>query len=335
MGKDLRKFSEVERKAFFKEVVHRQRRRARWHDYTSRCFYMVTLNKNSRTPDLSRLVGSLTDMGDPPRVELTTIGALLTSALSETVFRFPMFRVCRQVFMPDHVHLVIQISCDDSPHLGTIIGFFSGRATHKLREFTGNQEAQYFEKNFHDLIVYGRDQLRRFNDYVSDNPRRLMIKRLRPDLFTAQQMLTSNECSFHTKGNFFLLRHPLRIQVRFSRRFTAEEWEERCRSYMRVIAHGGVLVSPFIHPNEREILKLGIENGAGIIYLVNNGFRERSAPHGGLFDLCAKGRALIIAPPAYEPTKKDIRRVECMELNSWARLFAEKDPEYTLKGGRR
>lgn len=78
-------------------------------------------------------------------------------------------------------------------------------------------------------------------------------------------------------------------------------------------------------------MRKGIQHGAGVVILVDNGFREREAPVGGLFDLCAEGRALIIAPSAYDPDKKRIRRDECMRLNSWSRLFAEQDPEFYLR----
>ncbi len=332
MAKDDRDFSEEQKKRFFKPISHHHKRRAWWHDYTSRCFYMVTMTKSCSTPNLSNLVGSLKEPGSPPETILTPTGLIIARALTLTHEKFPSFEIRKQVIMPDHIHLLVNITADDSPHLGKIIGWFAGECTRRLRaHMSTGSNLSFFEGGFHDWIVHKEGQVASFENYILDNPRRLMIKQARPDLFTANQIVAINGSHFSTKGNIFLLRHPLRAQVRFSRTLSPEQWEARCRCWDEIIQQGGVLISPFIHPNEKEFMTKAIEAGAGIIILVDNGFRERSAPYGKLFDLCAEGRALIIAPADYDPTKKVIQRAECLRLNSWARLFAEQDPECILR----
>ena len=332
MSKDTRVFTEEQKHSFFKPIQHRQKRRAWWHDYTSRNYYMVTVKTSHQMPPLSNVIGNLTYPTDYPRVEPTLIGRIIFDALKITKQQFSNFQVHGLAIMPDHIHLIIYIAENNSPHLGKIIGYFMGRCTVLLhQQFPLLSEVKYFEPGFHDWIVSRHGQLGNFIRYVKDNPRRLMIKRTYPDLFRTKKMLIVNGVQMASKGNAFLLRHPLRIQVRFSSKLKPEEWEARCDHYNRIIAQGGVLISPFIHPNEKMIMKRAIENGASIILLVDNGFRERQAPTGALFDLCAAGRALIIAPSAYNPEKKSIKREECLQLNSWARLFAEQDPQFFLR----
>lgn len=92
-----------------------------------------------------------------------------------------------------------------------------------------------------------------------------------------------------------------------------------------------MLVSPFISPHEKKYRDLAIENDANIILLQNNGFPERYKPAGGNFDLCAKGKLLIIAPRGYNQRKRDISRKEALFLNHLARQIADGNFKSSLK----
>lgn len=331
---DNRDFTDADKARFFKPTIHNHKRRAYFHDYTTASLYMVTVNKAPNIPTLSYLNGDPKDRKNPPEAVPTETGLHILNAINITQKKYPMFVVRRHVIMPDHVHLAVHITKDNSPHLGTIIGFFMSECTRQYNRLdTNGKKISFFERGFNDRIVYKKGQYKRFLHYIDDNPRRALIKRGRPDLFTANHILTVNGVKMDMKGNAFLLRHPLRVQVRFSSKLTEAEWEARCEEYKRVIDRGGVLVSPFIHPKEREWKQRALAEGASVVILVNNGFRERSAPGGELFDHCAAGRALIIAPAEYDPEIKGVKRTECMEMNSWARLFSEQDPEYYLRTG--
>ena len=94
------------------------------------------------------------------------------------------------------------------------------------------------------------------------------------------------------------------------------------RDYMNgcVIAarNGAVMVSPFISPNEKEVMEVLLKEGLTFIYIADNGFRDYYKPQDSLFDAVAKKQVLILSPWDYDPHKKHVSRAECVEMNKMA-----------------
>ena len=89
-----------------------------------------------------------------------------------------------------------------------------------------------FSKGFNDSIAYHDDQYRRQLKYVADNPRRLLLKRLHPDLFFRKWEITIGDLRLTASGNIFLLHSPSMINVRFSRRYTPQQWHDIKERYL-------------------------------------------------------------------------------------------------------
>ena len=115
------------------------------------------------------------------------------------------------------------------------------------------------------IINSHHDQYRRQLKYVADNPRRLLLKRLHPELFFRKWEIILGDLSLTASGNIFLLHSPSLINVRFSRRYTPQQWHELKEQYLAVIYNRGTLISPFIHPEEKAIRDEAISQGANII----------------------------------------------------------------------
>jgi len=66
------------------------------------------------------------------------------------------------------------------------------------------------------------------------------------------------------------------------------------------VRNGGVLVSPFISPGEKDIARAALDAGGAVILMKPDGFPPYFKPHGKYFDLCVQGGLLILAcrPPA-------------------------------------
>lgn len=94
-----------------------------------------------------------------------------------------------------------------------------------------------------------------------------------------------------------------------------ELWEETFRTQ-------GVLVSPFISSQEKDLMKKGIEEGCSIIRIIPDGLSEKYKPQGKEFDLCMEGRCLHIGPPKISHAKHDVSRKECLAYNDLARWIA-------------
>lgn len=148
---------------------------------------------------------------------------------------------------------------------------------------------------------------------------------------------------FSAIGNQALLQAPVILQVQCSRswfeyrrasdgsilkgapplRETAE-FAERRDAFLEETAHGAVLVSPCISHGEREIARLAFERGHRVITLRNKGFNPLYKPGGKLFDQCAAGNLLILAPIAwpYIPGEKALTRIDACILNCIAQWIA-------------
>ena len=164
-------------------------------------------------------------------------------------------------------------------------------------------------------------QLKRWLDYLSDNPRRLLMKREHPDLFRVQRGLTVGDLSFSAIGNRFLLQKPVLMPVQCSRSLTEEEINAKVDDCLRAASQGAVLVSPSISPGEKAVMRAAFDRGFPLIILQENGFSDLAKPGGTRMEACAEGRLLILAPWEHHNERTAIRRDQCLSLNEMARLI--------------
>ena len=178
-----------------------------------------------------------------------------------------------------------------------------------------------FERSYNDSILMHAGQLKRWYDYLADNPRRLLMKCEHPDLFRIQRGLTVGALSFSAIGNRFLLQKPVLMQVQCSRRMTEEEIKNKVDECLRAASQGAVLVSPSISPGEKAVMRAAFDKGFPLIILQENGFSDLAKPGGKRMDACAEGRLLILAPWQHHNERIAIRRDQCLSLNEMARLI--------------
>lgn len=296
--------------------------------------------------------------------------------------------------MPEHLHLLIRVANELARPLGNAIaGFKTG--CEKIYRAQGG-EGRLFAEGFVDEVVLRAGQLAAEFDYLVDNPRRLAVKRLSPELFKVSRELRvdfrlapkgqvgheptglgaavgrgaavgSGEVGrgaavgrggvsfapaapavgwFSAVGNHFLLSRAEFCQIQVSRRFFAyrrdahgrllkgeppavatPEFDAKLANALAAARRGAVLVSPCISEGEREIARRAFEAGARVITLQNKGFSPLYKPGGKLFETCADGRLLMLAPAAwpYQPAEKPMTRVDALVLNRLAQLIAGED----------
>ena len=159
---------------------------------------------------------------------------------------------------------------------------------------------------------------------------------------------------FSAIGNSFLLLQREIFQVQCSRSFFAYrrdekgrllkdeppavktvEFDERLDAALAAARRGAVVISPCISQGEREIARRVFADGGRVITLANKGFSPLYKPGGKLFEQCANGRLLMLAPIAwpYQPAEKPITRPDAAVLNRVAQLIAgEGAAEINYKG---
>ena len=171
---------------------------------------------------------------------------------------------------------------------------------------------------YHERILHAQGQLHNMISYVKDNPRRLWLKKKRPEYFAVQHNVQWNGHSFSIVGNILLLDSSLwavHVRSRFS--------EEEARSYMHecIVAarKGAVLVGAFISPKEKQVLEMAVAEGLPVIFLVPYSFSEYYKPTGKLIEMCTKGKMLFLTEVSSEVSpRRSISREECNTLNALA-----------------
>ena len=194
------------------------------------------------------------------------------------------------------------------------------RRIYGMKKMTGKG---LFESGYNDKILLHEGQLKGWMKYLDDNPRRLMVKRLNPELFTVMQdkMVAGRRCQM--VGNCFLLDIPDKVAVIVHRRYSEEDLCRLRKEWLACGERGGVLVSAAISIKEKEVLREAMNRGYRIVLLRENGFPKLYKPCGESFDACSEGLLLQISPWEYHMEKKTITREECLELNEMAEKIAE------------
>ena len=316
------------------ETKHSMKRRSPWHDYHRKGTYMLTLVVEGRVPLLGELKGSAEaplGSADAPHVEYSELGnIILRDEICKINKFYPQVEVWKVCIMPDHIHLIVRVKEDmpDKKHLGKVVaGFKSGCNNAYWKIFGMNEPPRQglFEEGYNDKILMHEGQLDNWKAYLDDNPRRLLIKRQNPGLFTviSGMEVAGRRCQIF--GNRFLLDIPDKMAVIVHRRYTDEENARLREEWLACGERGGVLVSAAIAPKEKEVLREAMDRGYRIILLRENGFPKLYKPSGESFNACSEGLLLQVSPWEFHMEKKTITRAQCLELNAMAERMASND----------
>jgi hypothetical protein len=266
------------------------KRRMVSHDYQGRAIYMITLCVEGRKPRLGVLCGP-DDSHPQPWVKLSPLGNSVKAEWLGIPRYYPQIRVLALTIMPDHLHGILFVSEPLPVHLGKVINGFKAGCNRAARE--SGAGVPLWEQGYSDGVLQGKGQLERWKAYLSDNPRRLWVKRQHQDFFTVSHHLTIADTDVSAMGNHRLLQEPSIVQVYCSRRMSEEDI---AREGERLLVPGNVLVSPAISPGEKAIMTRALKEGFPVILISNNGFTKMAKPGGRLFDACAAGKLLMISP---------------------------------------
>lgn len=283
--------------------------RAPWHDYTSRCIYMVTINKSPLVKDFGALAGDYRISAGEKGcsfVQASDIGCAIKNVLRRFCQVEPNIRVLQYVIMPDHLHILLFVESPTAEILGRIIARFKV----EVNKAVGMDGV--FAKGFNDQILKPSRSLDILYKYIRDNPRRLAVRRAHPEYYRRVNSLEIAGQRYAAYGNLYLLQNPFKEQVEVHRKDTSDQRKQNHDMWLYTAVNGGVLVSPFISPAEKAIRAEAEEVGAKIILITNDPMPERYKPPAHDFALCEAGRLLIISLPA------ELSRSHCMAMNTLA-----------------
>ncbi len=308
------------------------------HDYSSVCNYHVTLMKRAGIPKFGYLKGNIRiQPGHPGAVRTVAypIGAIIRDALYDTAKALTPFRVYQWSLMPDHLHIIVRIEQPGIISLSDAITQFKILVNQRVREriYNGNPISTVgdtadgtgvFSPGFNDQILRRDRDLNTVFNYLRANPWRLAVRMHYRDYFNRCSNITITGQSFTAYGNLQLLRSPFKSSVIIHRRDTPQERAAHHNAWLYTAANGGVLVSPFISKDEKEIRTAALADNGRIIKLQHEPIGPRFKPDKSEFDLCIAGRMLILTPTDLprEWTFDPIQRPCALKLNELATLIA-------------
>lgn len=180
-----------------------------------------------------------------------------------------------------------------------------------------------FAKGYNDLILRSYDELPAWQNYLHDNPRRLLMKRARPEWLRPFFGLQIGQHCFSGIGNRELLKAAKRKAVRVSRRLTEQEIAREVVRYLEEARQGTVLVSPAISPGEKRVMRAAFDAGLPTIVIMENGFTPLSKPHGEQFYACGQGTLLMLSSWEHHNDKRKLTAAQCTQMNLMALELCE------------
>lgn len=229
-----------------------------------------------------------------------------------------------------------------------------------------------FSAGYNDTLPITPDEVQTKIAYIRSNPERRLIKGSLPDCFAIHRGQHSPNWTLARVGqglrhDTYLANSTEALQTAFDdlrprllpngdslaldyvgspdlltvprklplicHRADAERFPEQAAAIIREAEQGAVIVSAFISPREREILRTLIAAGCPVIEITDNGFGKTYRPRGTSFYACAESRLLQITPWTYHYEKEPspITRPMCMVMNELARLICAQDEDWWKK----
>lgn len=313
------------------------------HDYYAPGIYLITLVVRNRNVQ-NTLLGELNDDLKHPGMIHTEIGKAVLEEWEKTPIiqqsKGNKLTLLRQECMPDHWHGVVQVHETMNKSLGHIVQYVKSSCTARWRTLTGShltsissqairhmseiQRESYYatmpleqqplwDDHYDDTIClsdpltgeYDQRHLSAMIRYVEDNPRRAIIRRLRPHFMQRCLHIRIGDKDYAAFGNLFLLRWSRKVQVFCHRKAsdghtpyeTTEDFLQQCKEWKaKVMAGGTVIVTPGISKGELFIKNRCIESGYPLIHIQKEPINRYWKPEEKRFNACTNGSLLILAP---------------------------------------
>ena len=129
-------------------------------DYSGDHYYFVTIC----THEMSCF------FGNPGKLNI--FGKIAENDLQNMEHHFEHLELVKYVVMPNHIHVIIRIGCDQSagkrPNLSTVVGLYKSGVTRKIREI--QPDLTVWQRSFHDHIIRNDVQFQKIWEYIENNP---------------------------------------------------------------------------------------------------------------------------------------------------------------------
>ena len=149
------------------ELSKRKRNRIPRYDYSIPGEYFVTICTANRRKMFRNVVGA--SIARPNCEYLNNAGRIVERLIKESPERYPAVRIDNYAVMPNHVHMLMRISCDENgrpmvaPTISTVVQQFKGRAAKLI-------DSGLWQKSFYDHVVRDDADYKKIWEYIESNP---------------------------------------------------------------------------------------------------------------------------------------------------------------------
>ena len=299
--------------------LHSYHRRAFAHNYFAPFIYHIILKKQKSFEKFGEVNGDARiEFGNPgcAYIQESEIGKIKAKAIIHLPYEFPILKPHQFCVMPDHVHILLEVTDWSPHHLDFYIDSLRERIAEKYSNLlrTRIHDEEIFEKGYCDKPLLRGISLNGWYNYIRLNPHRLAMRMQYPQFFQRGRKLKIGAYEYEAYGNLFLFRNPDKSAVKISRSYTDEEKAKKKARWLEDAATGTVLVSPFISKEEKAVRSEAEPLGAPIILITHEAFPERFKPAAHDFALCSSGRLLIISLGL--PCATELTRDLCQRMNA-------------------
>lgn len=310
----------------FKETgEHSYHRRAFKHNYFAPFIYHVILKKQKNCERFGEVSGDARiPYGSEGCADIkeSALGKIIAKSIIHLIYEFPILKLHQFKVMPDHVHILIEVKVWSQFHLDYYIETLKDNIANKFSKLKEKKisNEEIFQIGYCDKPLLLQISLDGWYEYIRKNPHRLAMRIQFPKFFQRVRKLMIGDKYFEAYGNLFLLRNPDKMAVKMSDKYSEEYRKEKFETYSSHFLTGTIMVSPFIHKDEKSIRHKTEENGGKIILIVHERFPEIYKPARHEFNQCSEGNLLIISMgyPKGTPLSKKIST----EMNELASLIA-------------
>ncbi len=140
----------------------RKRTRLEGYDYSSPRYYFVTICSFEK----KHVFG--------PCGNASKYGEIAARHISNISSHFEGVRVDKYVVMPNHIHMIVVIGCDDTersrpfPTLSTIVGQYKSGVSREVHTIA--PRLKVWQKSFHDHVIRNHNDYMMIWQYIDTNP---------------------------------------------------------------------------------------------------------------------------------------------------------------------
>lgn len=278
--------------------------RANFLDYRCPGIYMITLRKRPEIPIFSNIIRNdgrfRSNVNAKAIAEYTLIGKSINQILDSFNDLYTEINIWQSAIMPNHIHFLLYINSKLDEHLGRYIGRFKALVKKECldKSILPNDAHSIFEPGFNDQYLSVKRSLQDIIFYIKENPDRWFARWENPQFFRRISEIKIGDFNCRAYGNTDLLKNPFRQSVIYHRRYNRqpEAYSKDLHKWKYALYNGGIIVGGFINNFENDFLNEAINFGGRIIAVKYFPDNRHWKPGKQLFDLCSKGRLLIICP---------------------------------------